>query len=112
MIFSVAGKNEADHARKLKGEAEKSRSILKDRLKATEEELARTKVKLEKAMRDVSALDQRLGRSLDESAGLRNRVGMQVCICAQGRMQLGIKSISLQISLSRAQIVWHCIILG
>ena len=66
-------------ARKLKVTAEKSYSMLKDRQKATQEELAHTKVKLEKAVRDVSSLDQRLGRTSDENAVLRKKTAMQVC---------------------------------
>ena len=65
-------------ARKLKVEAEKSYLMLKDRQKATQEELAQTKVKLEKAARDVSSLDQRLGRTSEENAVLRKKEAMQV----------------------------------
>ena len=65
-------------ARKLKSEAEKNYSMLKDRQKATEEELAKTKVKLEKAHREVSSLDQRLGRALSDADSLRKKSGMQV----------------------------------
>ena len=66
-------------ARKLKAEAEKNHCMLKERQKITEEELAKSKVKLEKAQREVSSLDQRLGRAMDENATLRKKVGTQVC---------------------------------
>ena len=65
-------------ARKLKAEAEKNYSMMKDRQKATLEELAQTKVKLEKAQREVSSLDQRLGRALEENTSLRKKAGTQV----------------------------------
>ena len=74
----VQGKHEAEMARKLKVEAEKSYVMLKDKQKATQEELAQTKVKLEKAARDVSSLDQRLGRTSEENVVLRKKAAMQV----------------------------------
>ena len=66
-------------ARKSKLESEKNYSLLKDRQRVTSEELAQTKVRLEKAQREVSSLDQRLGRALTENTALRKKVGMQVC---------------------------------
>ena len=65
-------------ARKSKLESEKNYSMLKDRQRVTSEELAQTKVRLEKAQREVSSLDQRLGRALTENTALRKKVGMQV----------------------------------
>ena len=65
-------------ARKSKLESEKNYSLLKDRQRVTSEELAQTKVRLEKAQREVSSLDQRLGRALTENTALRKKVGMQV----------------------------------
>ena len=65
-------------ARKSKLESEKNYSMLKDRQRVTAEELAQTKVRLEKAQREVSSLDQRLGRALTENTALRKKVGMQV----------------------------------
>ena len=65
-------------ARKLKSEAEKNYSLMKDRQKVTLEELAQTKVRLEKAQREVSSLDQRLGRALEENTLLRKKAGTQV----------------------------------
>ena len=65
-------------ARKSKLESEKNYSMLKDRQRVTSEELAQTKVRLEKAQREVSSLDQRLGRALTENTALRKMVGMQV----------------------------------
>jgi hypothetical protein len=67
-------------ARALKLEAEKNHSMLKDRQKITQENLAKSKVKLEKAQREVSSLDQRLGRSTDEIGLLRRKVGTQVSV--------------------------------
>ena len=77
-MFEI-GKHETEMARKLKAEAEKNHCMLKDRQKITEEELAKSKVKLEKAQREVSSLDQRLGRAMDENALLRKKAGTQVC---------------------------------
>ena len=68
-------------ARKSKLESEKNYSMLKDRQRVTSEELAQTKVRLEKAQREVSSLDQRLGRALTENTALRKKVGMQVSDC-------------------------------
>ena len=65
-------------ARKSKLESEKNYSMLKDRQRVTSEELAQTRVRLEKAQREVSSLDQRLGRALTENTALRKKVGMQV----------------------------------
>ena len=65
-------------ARKLKMEAEKNYYMLKDRQKITEEDLAKSKVKLEKAQREVSSLDQRLGRATEENRLLRKKAGTQV----------------------------------
>ena len=52
--------------------------MVKDRQRVTEDELAKTKVRLEKAQREVSSLDQRLGRALEENSLLRKKAGTQV----------------------------------
>ena len=78
-ILIIVGKHDTDMARKSKLESEKNYSLLKDRQRVTSEELAQTKVRLEKAQREVSSLDQRLGRALTENTALRKKVGMQVC---------------------------------
>ena len=77
-ILIIVGKHDTDMARKSKLESEKNYSLLKDRQRVTSEELAQTKVRLEKAQREVSSLDQRLGRALTENTALRKKVGMQV----------------------------------
>ena len=76
-MFDI-GKLETEMARKLKAEAEKNHCMLKDRQKVTEEDLAKSKIKLEKAQREVSSLDQRLGRAMTENGLLRKKVGTQV----------------------------------
>ena len=77
-VLIILGKHDTDMARKSKLESEKNYSLLKDRQRVTSEELAQTKVRLEKAQREVSSLDQRLGRALTENTALRKKVGMQV----------------------------------
>ena len=62
----------------MKSEAEQKYLMMKDRQKATEDELAKTKVRLEKAQREVSSLDQRLGRSLEEYELIRKKTATQV----------------------------------
>ena len=76
-LFGI-GKHDTEMARKLKMEAEKNYYMLKDRQKITEEDLAKSKVKLEKAQREVSSLDQRLGRATEENRLLRKKAGTQV----------------------------------
>ena len=65
-------------ARKLKSDSDQKYLMMKDRQKVTEEDLAKTKVRLEKAQREVSSLDQRLGRALEEYGLLRKKAGTQV----------------------------------
>ena len=77
-VLIIVGKHDTEMARKSKLESEKNYSMLKDRQRVTSEELAQTKVRLEKAQREVSSLDQRLGRALTENTALRKKVGMQV----------------------------------
>ena len=54
-------------AKKMKSDAEQKYVMMKDRQRVTEDDLAKTKVRLEKAQREVSSLDQRLGRALEEN---------------------------------------------
>ena len=65
-------------ARKMKSEADQKYLMMKDRQKVTEDDLAKTKVRLEKAQREVSSLDQRLGRAQEENVLLRKKAGTQV----------------------------------
>ena len=65
-------------ARKMKSDAEQKYVMMKDRQRVTEDELAKTKVRLEKAQREVSSLDQRLGRALEENTLHRKKLGTQV----------------------------------
>ena len=76
--FVIAGKHEAEMARKMKSEADQKYLMMKDRQKVTEDDLAKTKVRLEKAQREVSSLDQRLGRAQEENILLRKKAGTQV----------------------------------
>ena len=65
-------------ARKMKSEADQKYLMMKDRQKVTEDDLAKTKVRLEKAQREVSSLDQRLGRAQEENILMRKKAGTQV----------------------------------
>ena len=65
-------------AKKMKSDAEQKYVMMKDRQRVTEDDLAKTKVRLEKAQREVSSLDQRLGRALEENTLLRKKAGTQV----------------------------------
>ena len=74
----IPGKHETEMARKMKSDAEQKYVMMKDRQRVTEDDLAKTKVRLEKAQREVSSLDQRLGRALEENNLLRKKAGTQV----------------------------------
>ena len=74
----IPGKHETEMARKMKSDAEQKYVMMKDRQRVTEDDLAKTKVRLEKAQREVSSLDQRLGRALEENTLLRKKAGTQV----------------------------------
>ena len=74
----LPGKHETEMAKKMKSDAEQKYVMMKDRQRVTEDELTKTKVRLEKAQREVSSLDQRLGRALEENTLHRKKLGTQV----------------------------------
>ena len=75
-------------AKKMKSDAEQKYVMMKDRQRVTEDDLAKTKVRLEKAQREVSSLDQRLGRALEENTLLRKKAGTQVWLLFLNQRQV------------------------
>ncbi len=61
--------------------------MVRERLKLTQDDLEKTKKLLEKALRDKTQLDQKLGKSQEELMQFTKKVSVQEKVLARGESQ-------------------------
>ncbi len=80
-------KSDVKEMKKAAAEAERSHQMVKERLKATEDELDKNKKLLEKALHERAQLDQKMGKSTEELHQLKKKAVVQERVLARGEAQ-------------------------